>query len=129
MTLGRFCRDARGASAVEFAILAVPFFMMLFGVIEGGRLLWTQVGLQHAVETAARCASLKAADNPNPCPGSSVESYAATQAFGLNLSPSVFTVSAAGCGTQITANYPYSLFTNLFGPAPLKLSALSCVPS
>jgi Flp pilus assembly protein TadG len=129
MKFGRFYRNARGASAIEFAILAAPFFMMLFGVIEGGRLLWTQVGLQHAVETAARCASLKAVDNPNPCPGSSVESYAATQAFGLNLSPSVFTVSAAGCGTQITANYRFSLFTNFLGPAPLNLSAQSCVPS
>ena len=129
MTLGRFCRDVRGASAVEFTILALPFFMMLFGIIEGGRLLWTQVGLQHAVEATARCASLKTADNPNPCPASSVEAYAATQAFGLNLSPSVFTVSAAGCGTQVTANYPFSLFAKLLGPAQLNLSAQSCVPS
>jgi len=129
MTLGRFCRDAQGASAVEFAILALPFFMMLFGIIEGGRLMWTQVGLQHAVETAARCASLKTVDNPNPCPGNSVEAYAATQAFGLNLSPSVFKVSPAGCGTQVTANYPFNFFTNFLGPAPLNLSAQSCVPN
>ena len=129
MTLGRFCRDVQGASAVEFAILAVPFFMMLFGIIEGGRLLWTQVGLQHAVETAARCASLETADNPNPCPGSSVEDYAATQAFGLNLSASVFTVSTVGCGTQVIAKYPFNFFTNVLGPTQLNLSAQSCVPN
>ena len=58
MNIFRIIDDNRGASAVEFALTAPVFFVMLFAVIDGGLLLWTQVGLQHGAEAAARCASI-----------------------------------------------------------------------
>ena len=129
MSLTRFLRDARGTSAVEFAIVAPIFFMVVFGVIDGGRLMWTQVGLQHAVEMAARCASLQTAENPDPCPGSSVQGYAAQQAFGLNLPPGVFTVGTAECGVNVSASYEFQFFSSYLGVPPLTLSARSCSPT
>ena len=51
-------RDERGATALEFAILAPVFFLIIFGIIAFGLLFWTQVGLQHGAEMAARCASI-----------------------------------------------------------------------
>lgn len=121
----RFFRDSSGVSAVEFALLAVPFFMMLFGLMEGGRLLWTQVGLQHAVEMAARCASI---NDTALCPN--VPAYAATQAYGLQLPATVFTVSSGTCGgTQVSANYQFNVFTSYLGFTRLNLSAQSCVPN
>lgn len=128
MTLAGFRRDQGGASAVEFALVAVPFFLMLFGIIEGGRLLWTQLGLQHAVEMAARCASLTTSGNPNPCPGLSVQTYAASQAFGLNLPPDVFAIISADCGSEVVATYTFVFITSYFGTSQLTLSARSCAP-
>jgi len=44
-----------GATAVETAIVLPAFLLLLFAVIEGGLLFWTQSTLQFAVEAAARC--------------------------------------------------------------------------
>jgi Flp pilus assembly protein TadG len=128
MTFAAFRRNQEGASAVEFALLAVPFFLMLFGIVEGGRLLWTQLGLQHAVEMAARCSSLATSSNPNPCPGASVQSYAASQAYGLNPPSDVFSVLSADCGSEVTATYTFVFITSYFGTSPLSLTARSCAP-
>ncbi len=124
MMLRRFWANIRGATAVEFAITAPVFFALLFGIVDGGRLLWTQVGLQHAVEMAARCASI---DNTTLC--SDVPAYAATEAFGLDLPAAIFTVSTGACdGVQVSANYQFTFATGFFGPGSLTLSAQSCVP-
>lgn len=32
--LRRFCRDRKGVAAIEFAALAIPFFLMLFAILE-----------------------------------------------------------------------------------------------
>ncbi|AVA24572.1 TadE family protein [Rhizobium sp. NXC24] len=44
-----------GASAVEFALVAPVFFLMLFGMIELGRLLWTSHALHDTAIATARC--------------------------------------------------------------------------
>ncbi|HLZ05400.1 MAG TPA: TadE/TadG family type IV pilus assembly protein [Bradyrhizobium sp.] len=51
-------RDEQGASALEFALTAPVFFLFLFGIIELGLMFWTQIGLQHGAEMAARCATI-----------------------------------------------------------------------
>ncbi len=48
--------DIRGVAAVEFALIVLPLLLMVLGIIDGGRMLWTQNSLQYAVEQAARCA-------------------------------------------------------------------------
>lgn len=56
-----FRRDARGASAVEFALLAPLVILMLVGIIETGRLLWTQHSLDQVAAATARCTAVTAA--------------------------------------------------------------------
>jgi Flp pilus assembly protein TadG len=51
----RLARDRGGASAVEFALVIGPFILVLFGVIEFGRLLWTLNALQETAIAGARC--------------------------------------------------------------------------
>lgn len=50
----RFARDAKGATAVEFAMVSVPFLMMLFGIIAVGLFYFTTFSLENAVEQAGR---------------------------------------------------------------------------
>ena len=118
--------DERGATAVEFAMTAPVFFLILFGIIQGGLLLWTQLGLQHGAEMAARCAGVNKVLCGN---NGAITNFAAQQAYGLNPPASTFTVSPAACGTIVTANYTFNFFiTTHFGPR-LDLTAQSCFPS
>src|ERR1700749_53165 len=49
-----FWRADKGAAAVEFALVATPFFVLLFGVIELGLVLMAQVDLENAMANATR---------------------------------------------------------------------------
>ncbi|WGR95589.1 pilus assembly protein [Bradyrhizobium sp. ISRA435] len=92
-TAAALWRDRRGASALEFGLIAPLFFAFVFGIVEVGLLLWTQAGLQHGVEIAARCATV----NTTLCPTNKpdvIATYASQQAFGLNLPASTFTYAA-----------------------------------
>lgn len=51
------CRQ-RGVAAVEFAIVAVLLFTLIFGVIEMGRLLWTWNAAVEATRLGARLAAV-----------------------------------------------------------------------
>lgn len=46
--------NERGATAVEFALVAVPFFMLITGIIGMGLYFFTSNALDHGVEAAAR---------------------------------------------------------------------------
>ena len=52
--LSRLARATGGASAIEFAMVAPVFFVLLFGIIETGVLYLAQADLQYAVNNAAR---------------------------------------------------------------------------
>jgi Flp pilus assembly protein TadG len=56
--LERVCRSCRkqrqGAAAVEFALVAIPFFILVLGMIEYGRFVMVQQILTHASREGAR---------------------------------------------------------------------------
>ena len=54
MACRRWQRDDRGATAVEFAMVATPFFMFCFGILGVGLHYFSTNSLEHAVEAAAR---------------------------------------------------------------------------
>jgi Flp pilus assembly protein TadG len=47
-------RDTRGSAAIEFAMVAPVFFLLLMGTIEAGIIFFAQSALQNAVNDAAR---------------------------------------------------------------------------
>lgn len=51
-------RDQRGASALEFALMAPVFFSVLIGAAQMGILFFANTGLQHAVGEGARVAMI-----------------------------------------------------------------------
>lgn len=73
MLLGR----SRATVAMEFAIVGPVLFLVTFGAIDLGMILWTQGALQAVAEDAARCGAIGA----EACSGSNtVQSYVQTQA-------------------------------------------------
>jgi Flp pilus assembly protein TadG len=120
-------RDQQGASAVEFALIAPVFFLFIFGIIAFGLLFWTQVGMQHGAEMAARCASINTTLCPTSSP-STITNYALQQALGLSLPSSTFTYSTPACGNQVSASYTFE-FPNILNRSPLTLTAQACFPA
>jgi Flp pilus assembly protein TadG len=50
----RLWRDRRGVSIIEFALIGLPFFIMLYGTFEIGFVYWASQELEHAASSAAR---------------------------------------------------------------------------
>ena len=126
MKLKQIRDDTRGSALIEFTV-TIPFFLVLtFGLVQAGLLLYTQNGLQHGVEVAARCASVNYSANqlglntscltdptsgvptPSTVVGNTtyIQQYAAQNSWGI-VPSSGFTVNAppiAGgtgkCGTN-----------------------------
>lgn len=53
-TLSRFKRDRSGASALEFALIAVPFLLLIFAVLEVGFVYMATFALENAVTQGSR---------------------------------------------------------------------------
>lgn len=111
--------DCCGATAVELALASPALFAFVLGVTEVGRMLWLQNALDYAVAEAARCAALACSTD--------IPAYAAAQS-GAAFGSSVFSYSAAACGNQVTATYPFDVvapFVNL----SVTLSSQACFPT
>jgi Flp pilus assembly protein TadG len=50
----RFQRSQDGATAIEFALIAGPFFLLFFAIVETVMVLWTNAVLEEAVSEASR---------------------------------------------------------------------------
>lgn len=50
----RFAKDRDGAAAIEFAMVATPFFMLLFGIIEIAMIFFASAVIEDGVAEAAR---------------------------------------------------------------------------
>jgi Flp pilus assembly protein TadG len=113
-----------GTAAIEFAFVAPVLILFIFGTMEIGRVLWLQNALNYSVVEAARCLS----NNPSQCgdePGQA-EGFAASRA-GAGFTASVFTVTSASCGNQVSASYPV-VFVIPFMNLSATLTAQACYP-
>ena len=130
----RRTRGTSGAEAIEFGIVIPVVLMFLLGIVDVGRLLWSNATLAHAVEAASRCAVV----NTTICgTTATIQAYAVTQAWSLGLAPSAFTVNlTATCGYQVsgTMNFkftiPWYYVASPFGVSDsLTLNATACYPT
>lgn len=116
-------RHEGGASVVEFALILPVFVAFVFGMVNCGLMLWTQLGMEHGAVAAARCATI----NPSVCPD--VPAYATQQAYDLNLPKTTFTLTSTTCGNQVSASYPFKFTTLIFPAMNVTLKAQSCYPT
>lgn len=86
-------RIRSGASAVEFALVAPVFLLMLFGMIEFARLFWTTHALHETAIATARCMGIPQME----CEDGGVYSAESTVAFAKAKAAGWFTLlDAAG---------------------------------
>ena len=56
LLLNKFKHDQSGTTAIEFGLISMAFFTIVFGIFETGRLVLTQNALQYSIENATRYA-------------------------------------------------------------------------
>ncbi len=125
-------RDRAGATAVQFALIATPLLLFLFGIEETARIMWTQAAINMAVEDGARYSSVSGPTGACAAAGT-VQTYAASRAWGLNLPSGDFTASAPACGCQVAASVPFQPLILNLGPSDvlnynLTFTASACFP-
>lgn len=120
----RFARDGAGSAAVEIALILPVLLMFLLGVMEFGRLFFTQASLQYAVSQAARCRAIGAAACASD---SQTASFAASKVAGVKVDSSAFTVTTStACGILVSASLKFAAVKPI--PFNSTLTAKSCHP-
>jgi Flp pilus assembly protein TadG len=134
-----------GATAVEFAAVLGPLMLLIFGVFEFGRLLWTREALQETATAGARCMGMSATScaaagayssgNTNTYIEGVANSWGVTLTAAnitLNNNATCAGVSAANGFSSVTITYTFqsivpSVVTTLSGGSTLTSTA--CFPN
>lgn len=129
----RFRKGRVGQSLVEFALLGPLFFMLVFGIIEGGRLLWTYHNVSNAAKEGARYTTVRGVGSTQPdAPANSatIKTYMLTKSAGLNSSNlNVNLVLLDGDSNdrsrfRVEASYDHEfVVTSIFGMSSITLTA------
>ena len=117
-------RNQQGTTAVEFAIIAPVFIMLVFGTIGLCFALFLVGSLHFAVEDGARCASVKASICPDT---DTTVAYTQSRYLGPNVSPTFTPNLNAACGKSVTGSVNYSMNVG-FRTFVIPISATACYP-
>ena len=129
--LRRLIVDRRGVASVEFAVVALVFFMMLFAIVELGRLAAAQSALSYAVDVATRYAAVHGADSATPATTATVAAQfaaAAAPILGSGAPSPTVTFSPdnnPGSTVTVSASYAWSPVTMGSDFASVMLSSQS----
>jgi Flp pilus assembly protein TadG len=124
--LDKVCRlfrlQRRGAAAVEFAIVAPLFFLLVMGMIEYGRMVMVQQVITNASREGARRAVLDGATTT--AVQSTVTSYMTSSSISgatITVTPNPPSSAASGSPITVTVSIPFSQVSWL--PSPMYLGA------
>ena len=123
--LCRLCRrNRRGAAAVEFAVVAPLFFLMVFGMIEFGRMIMVQQVITNASREGARMGVLDGATTASV--QAAVQNYlqgASVQGAQVTVNPDP--PSSAGYGAPVTISVSVNFNQVSWLPSPMFLGGQS----
>lgn len=122
---------SRGQTLVEFALVAPVLFLMLFGIVEGGRLVWTNHEVVNGTREGARLAMVAGA---SASPVSQADVTARVLASTAGLQPARLTVATTNLGgapgesVTVSTTYQYQPIVGMiFGMGTITLSSQSQV--
>jgi Flp pilus assembly protein TadG len=108
--------DTRGVTTIEFALVASVFFLMIFALIDFGRLYWAVSSLDFALGNAGRYAMIH-----TDATSDQVIAQAQAHLYGINAGSVAFAAATTGAAQGITymtvqAQYPFTFMPLL--PVP-----------
>lgn len=125
---------SRGASAVEFALLAPVFFAMLFALVEFSRYAWVRQTLDEVAYSTARCMSVQ-----STCASTATQrSHAIQRAAGYGITIRAANVTPASNTTckgysasnSVRINVTFeSPAAGLIPALPTNINSVACFPT
>lgn len=134
MTRPRLRHDERGASAVEFALVAPILLLLLFGIIVSALYFWQDSALNRAAFESARCAAIA---DTNCADEAAVRTRAVSVAdeAGVTVSAENVTVGLNASCDGLSSMISVSVAKDIANPVPALLPNLptrlvghSCLP-
>ena len=121
-------RDCRGVTAIEFALVAPTFFLVLYAMVELGWALLCYNQLGHAVYEAARYAIVHGADSSDPADNAAVSDRVVAAAphlgdAGITVTTTWDPDNEPGSVVTVTATYAYEPLLDLFGWGSFDLAS------
>jgi len=109
---GGQCRGRGGQSLTEFALIVPLFFILLFGILDFGRLFTTQITLQNALREAGRFAVTGQQGSQSSREASIIQKV--QQVSGLPVTVNISSTqggagNAGGAGDTVTISLTYTL--------------------
>lgn len=130
-------RERKGATAVEFALVAPALMMFMFLILDGGRMIFTKQALNELAAETARCAAIKASG----CDADSIQTWAITRGRSRSQLPmyagsTTVDVTTATCNgqagmEQATIRMPYPKGSMTLLPqsyVPATMVSVACFP-
>ena len=117
----RLCRRSRrGAAAVEFAVVAPVFFLLIFGMIEFGRMVMVQQVITNGSREGARIAVLDGSSTGEVT--SAVDTYLENASVaGANITVNPDPPNSAGYGEPVTVTVSIPFGQVSWLPSPMFL--------
>ena len=76
-------RDERGAELIEFALVSILFFTLVFGIMEFGRAIWIFNTVAHVAREGARYAIVRGSDSGRTAEPVDIENFINIVAAGM----------------------------------------------
>ena len=104
-------RDDRASSGIQFALVLPVFLSMVLGLMDVGRLLWTQNTVAKAAKKAARFAIVNGSTSGVPATATTITANVAGHLAGLSQAPTVTVAwdpdNAPGGLVTVEVSYPF----------------------
>lgn len=139
-SLRRLAGDRSGGAALEFGLVIGPFLLLLFGMVEFGRMLWTANALQETAIAGARCMGILntscAASGAYSSTNTTTYIQGVSSAWGVTLAGANISLNnAATCAgvsgfSQVTISYSFqTVIPMITSLASDPLTATACFPN
>jgi Flp pilus assembly protein TadG len=151
LTTNSSMRDQeRGSAILEFGLIAVVLFTLIFGIIDFGRALFAYHFVANAAREGTRYASVRGYACQSPMTGcdatqASIQTYLQNEAQGSGLNPNLLSVDALwppettnpavctqtpnypGCTVQVQVSYPFKFIFPFLPKSTVNMSSTSAM--
>ncbi|OKO80531.1 pilus assembly protein TadE [Bradyrhizobium sp. NAS96.2] len=131
--------DQRGVAALEFCLVAVPLFTLIFAIFDFGRYAITMQSLRMLADAAARSnmvgcytPAVVGGTSPSACTGDYMtaadKQVAAPFLYGAGLTPTVTTTAGASALTVTASQSGFAMLMPIWGTSLNAPSASTTIP-
>jgi len=125
--LRRSRRDDRGATIVEFALVSFVYFLIIFGTMEFGRMIFDYNVVSTAARDGARWASVRGTTSGHIASATDVKNYVVSRSLSLLRAADVTVTwpngNTAGNPVQVTTQYTFTPIVPLLPQTSRTLSS------